>query len=119
MMDGEISSADEEQKNHPDNDQPEQNLNSKRLKEKKSKQANRQFSFTMEDGNKMNKVVGFNLIRQNNEASRQKEQKEESKENLANGSKQNSNQLSNHESQGIINHHSGKNFMINDQDKPI
>jgi hypothetical protein len=41
----------------------------------------------MEDGNRMNKIVGFNLIRQNNEANRQKEQKEESKENLANGSK--------------------------------
>jgi len=87
-MDGEISSADEEQKNLPDNfcDQPEQNLNSKRLKDTKSKQANRHFSFTLEDGNRMNRIAGFNLVRQNNEANRQKELKEESKENLANGS---------------------------------
>lgn len=48
MMDGEISSGDEEQKNHPDNygEQQEYDLNSKRFKEIKSKQANRHFSFT-------------------------------------------------------------------------
>ena len=65
IMDGEISSGDEEQKNLPDNfgDHPEQNLNSKRFKETKSKQANRQFSFTLEDGNRMNKIAGLNIVR--------------------------------------------------------
>ena len=97
MMDGEISSGDEEQKNHPDNygEQQEQDLNSKRFKEIKSKQANRHFSFTQEDGNLINRFAGINLIRQNNEVSRKTEIKEESKENLFSAQKQNSDKASN------------------------
>lgn len=65
IVEGELSSGDEEQKNHQDNNNGEQeyNLNSKRFREIRIKQGNKQFSFTQEDANRMNRIAGINLIR--------------------------------------------------------